>query len=70
MEQMNQTLKQYIWTYCTCQQDDWDELLPLAEIALNSAENASTGMTPYFANKGHHPRFTFSKSMDMNSALT
>ena len=67
-ERMNQTLEQYLRVHCTYQQDNWDELLPLTEIALNSAENASTGVSPYFANKGYHPHFTFSKDVDVASA--
>ena len=54
-EQMNQTLKQYIRMYCAYQQDDWHKLLPLVEVALNNAPNASTGVTPFFTNKGYHP---------------
>ena len=65
---MNQTLEQYLHVYCIYQQDNWDELLPLAKIALNSAENTSTGVSPYFANKGYHPHFTFSKDVDVASA--
>ena len=34
---MNQTLDQYICMYCNYQQDDWSELLPLAEFAYNNA---------------------------------
>ncbi|KAE9045095.1 hypothetical protein PR001_g5106 [Phytophthora rubi] len=30
--------------------------LPLAEFALNNAEHASTGLTPFFANNARHPR--------------
>ena len=41
-ERMNQTLEQYIRMYCAYQQDDWHELLPLTEFALNNALNAST----------------------------
>ena len=65
---MNQTLEQYLRVYCTYQQDNWDKLLPLAKIALNSAKNASTSVSPYFANKGYHPCFTFSKDVDVASA--
>ena len=32
-ERTNQTLEQYIQVYCNYQQDNWDELLPLAEFA-------------------------------------
>jgi hypothetical protein len=35
---------------------DW---LPSAELALNNHVNASTGMTPFFANHGRHPRMGF-----------
>ena len=49
-ERTNQTLEQYIRIYCSYQQDDWEPLLPLAEFAYNNAPNASTGITPFFAN--------------------
>ena len=68
-EQMNQTLEQFVRTYCTYQQDNWDQLLPLARIALNSAESTATGVTPFFANKGYHPQFGFSGAKDVNSKL-
>ncbi|GAW05911.1 reverse transcriptase-R -integrase [Lentinula edodes] len=51
-ERVNQTLEQYIRIYCSYQQDDWSPLLPIAEFAYNNAPNASTGITPFFANKG------------------
>ena len=36
-ERVNQTLKQYIWIYCSYQQDDWSTLLPIAEFAYNKS---------------------------------
>ena len=39
----NQTLEQYIRVYCNYQQDNCDELLPLAEFAYNNAPSATTG---------------------------
>ena len=36
------------------QQDDWSKLLPLAEFAYNNATNATTGVSPFFANNGYH----------------
>uniref|UniRef100_A0A0W0FX87 Tf2-1-like SH3-like domain-containing protein n=1 Tax=Moniliophthora roreri TaxID=221103 RepID=A0A0W0FX87_MONRR len=44
--------------YCTYQQDNWDILLPLAEFTYNNAPNASTGVSPFFANKGYHLNIT------------
>jgi len=53
-EQTNQTLEQYLYVYCNYQQDNWSELLPLAEFAYNNALSATTGVSPFFANKGYY----------------
>jgi hypothetical protein len=55
-ERVNQVLEQYIRIFCGYQQDDWSDLLPLAEFAYNNAQHASTGMSPFFANYGYNPR--------------
>jgi hypothetical protein len=55
-ERVNQTLEQYLRIYCDYLQDDWSQLLPLAEFAYNDSNNASTQLTPFFANYGYHPR--------------
>ena len=57
-ERTSQTLEQNLWVYCNYQQDNWSELLPLAEFAYNNAPNATTGVTPFFANKGYHPNIS------------
>ncbi len=49
-ERVNQVLEQYLRSYCSYQQDDWAELLPLAEHAYNSAVSESTKMSPFEAN--------------------
>src|SRR5882724_10703846 len=54
----NETLEQYLRVYCNYQQDNWSELLPLAEFAYNNTPSATTGITPFFANKGYHPNLT------------
>ena len=56
-ERVNQILKQYIRLYINYQQDDWVPLLPLAEFAYNNTPHSTTQVTPFFANKGYHPRF-------------
>ncbi|KAF8629910.1 hypothetical protein AX17_005549 [Amanita inopinata Kibby_2008] len=57
-EHVNQTLEQYLRIFCNYQQDNWSELLPLAEFAYNNAPSATTGISPFFANKGYHPNLT------------
>ena len=57
-ERTNQTLEQYLQVYCNYQQDNWSKLLPLAEFTYNNTPNATTGVTPFFANKGYHPNIS------------
>ena len=57
-ECMNQTLEQYLRVYCNYQQDNWHKLLPLVEFAYNNAPNATTSVSPFFANKGYHPNIS------------
>ena len=55
---MNQTLEQYLCIYCNYQQDNQSKLLPLIEFAYNNAPSATTGVSPFFANKGYHLNIT------------
>ncbi|KAJ2930720.1 hypothetical protein H1R20_g6375, partial [Candolleomyces eurysporus] len=57
-ERTNQTLETYLRAYCSYQQDDWVDYLPLAEFVFNNTENSSTKKTPFFANHGYHPTFS------------
>jgi len=54
----NQTLEQYLYIYYKYQQDNWSKLLLLTEFAYNNAPSATTGVFPFFANKGYHPNIT------------
>ncbi|SLM35309.1 reverse transcriptase domain protein [Lasallia pustulata] len=51
-ERLNQTLEQYLRNYMNYQQDNWVELLPVAQLAYNTAKNATIGCTPFYANYG------------------
>jgi hypothetical protein len=66
-EQTNQTLEQYLHIYCNYQQDNWSELLPLVEFAFNNAPSATTGVSPFFANKGYHPNITIHPECNLAS---
>jgi hypothetical protein len=67
-ERVNQTLEQYLRIFCSYQQDNWASLLPLAEFAYNNAPNESTGVSPFFANKGYHPQLAVHPERDVASA--
>jgi IS30 family transposase len=67
-ECVNQTLEQYLRTYCNYQQNNWKSLLPLAEFTYNNAPNATTGVSPFFANKGYNPSITVHLECNLASA--
>jgi hypothetical protein len=56
-ERSNRTLEDILRHYVSKQQDDWDQHLTAAEIAVNSSVHASTGFTPFYLNYGEHPYF-------------
>jgi len=66
-EHSKQTLEQYLQIYCNYQQDNWADLLPLAEFTYNNAPSATTGVSPFFANKGYHPNISVYPEHDMTS---
>jgi len=67
-EWTNQTLERYLRVYCNYQQDNWLELLPLAEFAYNNAPSATTGVSPFFANKGYHSNLSVYPERDIASS--
>jgi len=50
----NHTLKQYLQAFCYDVQDNWVELLPLAEFGYNTAIRMSTRMILFWVNYHHH----------------
>ncbi|MBW0532279.1 hypothetical protein O181_071994 [Austropuccinia psidii MF-1] len=54
-ERMNQPLEEYLRHFCGYLQDDWANLLPMAEMCLNNTTAASTGFSPFFLWQGYHP---------------
>jgi transposase InsO family protein len=55
-ERTNQILEQYLRCYCNYDQNNWAELLSLAEFAYNNSIQQSINCTPFFANYGYHPQ--------------
>jgi len=66
-ERVNQTLEQYLRAYCNYQQDNWSELLPLAKFAYKNAPSETTGVSPFFANKGYHLNLAIHSEWDLAS---
>jgi hypothetical protein len=60
-ERVNQIMEQYLRVYVNYQQDDWCQLLPLAQFAYNNSLHTSTKTTPFYANHGFNPSFNILK---------
>ena len=58
-ERPNQTTEQYLRAFCHYEQENWVELLLLAEFAYNNAIHVSTRMTPFWVNYHYHPVMQF-----------
>jgi hypothetical protein len=46
----------YLQSVVNYDQDDWSQLLPLAEHAYNNSATSAHGMCPFFANYGFYPQ--------------
>ena len=53
-ERMNQTVETYLRTYINGKQDNWVDLIPMAELAINNRDAHSTGVSPFFLAHGYH----------------
>jgi len=63
-KRQNQTMEQYLRAFCNHEQDNWVQLLPLAEFAHNNSIHPSTLMTPFWANYNFHPTMQFKPPKD------
>jgi hypothetical protein len=52
-ERANQELEIYLRMYGTYAQDNWEELLPMAELSSNSKDSSATGISPFFLQHGY-----------------
>jgi hypothetical protein len=60
-ERTNQVLEGYLRSFVNYDQDDWYQLLPLAEHAYNNSITNAHGMSPFYANYGFHPQTEWMK---------
>ena len=48
-------MEQYLRIFSNHPQNNWVELLPMAQFAYNSSKSSTTGKTPFYANYGYEP---------------
>jgi transposase InsO family protein len=58
-ERVNQELEQYLRIFVGQRQDDWTDLLPLAEFQYNNHVHSSTQHPPFLLENGRLPRMGF-----------
>ena len=58
-ERVNQELEKYLRIFVGERQDDWYNLLLLAEFSYNNHVHSSTQQTPFLLDTGQHPRMGF-----------
>ena len=63
-ERTNQVLEGYFRNFVNYDQNDWYQLLPLAEYAYNNSKASAQRLTPFFANYGFHPQTKWMKERE------
>ena len=66
-ERQNNTMEAYLRAFVNFEQNDWAQLLPMAEFAYNNAKNASTGHTSFELNCGYYPCVSYEEDLDPRS---
>ncbi len=69
VERVNGVIEDVLRSFVGERGDDWPSLIPLVEFAINdSASPLGTGYTPFYADRGQHPRRPLSTPPDPASA--
>ena len=50
-------MEQYLRHYINFKQNNWIDLLPLAQFAYNNHQHSTTRISPFYANYGKHPNW-------------
>jgi len=66
-ERTKEGLEGYLRTFVHYDQNDWPQLLPLAEHAYNNSATNVHKMTPFFANYGFHPQREWMKHREAHN---
>ena len=57
-------MEAYLQAFVNFEQNDWAQLLPMAEFAYNNAKNANIGHTSFELNCGYHPYVSYEEDLD------
>ena len=63
-ERTNHTLEGYLRNFVNYDQNDWYQLLHLAEHAYNTSTTNGQGMSPFYANYGFYPQTEWMKERE------
>ena len=66
-ERQHSMMEVYFRAFVNFEQNDWARLLPMAELAYNTAKNASTGFTPFKLNCGYYLWVSYKEDLDPRS---
>ena len=53
-ERVNQSLEQYLRMFSNYEQNNWSELLPMAEFSYNNSITTATSLSPFYVNYEYH----------------
>ena len=66
-ERTNQVLQGYLRNFVNYDENDWYQLLPLAEHACNNSVTNAHGMSPFYADYGFHPQTELMKEREVQN---
>ena len=66
-ERTNEGLEGNLSNFVNYDQNDWYQLLPLAEYAYNNSKASAHKLTPFFASYGFHPQTEWMKERDVQN---
>lgn len=66
-ERVNQELEQYLRAFTDTRQENWADLLPMAEFAHNTRAHSATRMSPFALLYGYDPEFTIVPSAGLST---
>ena len=69
-ERTNAILEQYLRSYINYQQDNWSDLLAIAEFAYNNGYQETIQTTPFYANYGRNPEHQLMNHMITDKETT